>query len=277
MIESSAAERGANEQSMSELYVEFDGQQLVVTTDDPAIYEFLTDAFSAMLVPSQHRSAGHLEFMRSPTGYAVRGGRGTDYVAPVQYLFESVKDEILYCFTTARADLMWVHAGGVERKGKAILFAGPSGNGKSTMVTLLCERGWRFLSDDISPIRMDADEVLPFPQAPRRRIHPGETLAPENIGLLQRESVVIDPLQIQRAATPIGGIVFPVFQEGAVAELERVAAGDAALKLIRDCTNFADHKAAAVSRAVGLARTIPVYGLTYSTGRDAQALLDLRL
>jgi hypothetical protein len=277
VIESSGAESSANMQSVSELFIEFDGEQLAVITDVPEIHEFLMEAFAAMLVPSQQRSVGRLEFMRSPTGYSVRGGRGTAYVDPVQYLFESVKDEILYCFTTARTDLMWVHAGGAERDGKAILFAGPSGNGKSTMVTLLCERGWRFLSDDIAPIRMNADEVLPFPQAPRRRIHPGETLAPENIGILLRESIAIDPVQIQRAATPIGGIVFPVFQEGAVAGMERVAAGDAALKLIRDCTNFADHKAAAVSRAVELARTIPVYGLTYSTGRDAQSLLDLRL
>jgi hypothetical protein len=262
---------------VSELFIEFDDQQLAVATDAPEIYQFLTEAFAAMLAPTHERRVGRLEFMRSPTGYSVRGGRGTDYVEPVQYLFESVKDEILYCFTTARADLMWIHAGVAEREGKAILFAGPSGNGKSTMVTLLCERGWRFLSDDIAPIRMNADEVLPFPQAPRRRIHPGETLPPENIGILLRESVAIDPVQIQRAATPIGGIVFPVFKEGAVAELERVTAGDAALKLIRDCTNFADHKAAAVARAVELARTIPVYGLTYSTGRDAQSLLDLRL
>ena len=277
MIESSAAKRFANTQAVSELFIEFDGEQLAVITDDPEIHEFLTESFAAMLVSSQHRGLGRLEFMRSPTGYSVRGGRGTDYVDPVQYLFELVKDEILYCFTTARTDLMWVHAGGVERDGKAILFAGPSGNGKSTMVTLLCERGWRFLSDDIAPIRMNADEVLPFPQAPRRRVHPGESLAPKNIGILLRESVAIDPVQIQRGATPIGGIVFPVFQASAVAGLERVPAGDAALKLIRDCTNFADHKAAAVSRAVELARTIPVYGLTYSTGPDAQSLLDLRL
>jgi len=276
-MESSVAGSSTHAQSVRQLYIEFDGQQLVVTTDAPEVYELLTDAFTAMLVPSQRRSIGHLEFMLSPTGYAVRGGRGTDYTAPVQYLYDLIKDEILYCFTTARADLMWVHAGGVERRRKAILFAGPSGNGKSTMVTLLCERGWRFLSDDIAPIRMDADEVIPFPQAPRRRIHPGQTLAPENIGILLRESVAIDPLQIQRAPTPIGGIVFPVFQDGAVAELERVAPGEAALKLIRDCTNFADHKAAAVSRAVELARTIPVYGLTYSSRGDAQALLDLRL
>jgi hypothetical protein len=102
-------------------------------------------------------------------------------------------------------------------------------------------------------------------------------LPPENFGLLERESVVIEPGLIQRAATPIGAIVFPVFREGTGEELERVPTGEAAFKLIRDCTNFADHKAEAVSRAVSLARTIPVYSLTYSSSRDAQHLLDSRL
>lgn len=261
-------------QSVLELYIDFDGQQLTVSTDDSAIHGFLIDAYSAMIVAAPHATIGRLEFVRSETGFAVRGGRGTDYVEPVQYLFESVKDEVLYCFVTARRDLMWVHAGGVEQGGKAILFAGPSGNGKSTMVTVLCERGWRFLSDDIAPIRMDEDEVLPFPQKPRRRIDPGREVTPDTLGLLERESVVIDPALVQRSATHIGGIVFPVFRAGAPAELRRVPQGDAAFKLIRDCTNFADHRAAAVARAARLARTIPVYELKYSNRREAQALLD---
>ena len=262
---------------MSDLFIEFDGQQLTVSTDVADMLAFLADTYSAMLVPRSRESIGRLEFVRSESGYTIRGGRHTTFGAPLKFLFESIRDEVLYCFVSARRDLMWMHAGAAERAGKAILFAGPSGNGKSTMVTLLCERGWRFLSDDIAPIRMNGDEVLPFPQSPRRRIHQGQPLQPEHFGRLARESVVIEPGLIQRAATPIGAIVFPVFREGTGAELERVPAGEAALRLIRDCTNFADHKADAISRAVAMARTIPVYGLTYSNSHDAQHLLDSRL
>lgn len=261
-------------ESISELHIEFDGQQLTVRTDVPEMGAFLADAYSAMLVPAQRESIGRLEFLRSGDGYVLRGMRDTDYAAPLPYLFESVKAEVMVHFVSARRDLMWVHAGAVEWSGKALLFAGPSGNGKSTLVTLLCDRGWRFLSDDIAPIRMNADEVLPFPQTARRRIHPGRPLAAEDFGALERETVVIDPTRIQRSPTVIGGIVFPVFTEGAAAELNQVTPGDAALKLIRDCTNFADHKAAAVSRSVEMARTIPVYGLSYSNGLAAAALLD---
>ena len=259
---------------ISELYIEFDWQQLTVRTDATAISEFLLDEYSAMLVPEPTNAIGRLDFMSNGTGYSVRGIRQMDYAAPLPYLFDSIKAEVLLQFISVRQDLMWVHAGCVESAGKALLFAGPSGNGKSTLVTLLCERGWRFLSDDIAPIRMNLDEVLPFPQMPRRRIHPGRELAADEMRLLERESVEVELERIQRNPTSIGGIVFPVFREGAAPQLERVPAGEAALKLIRDCTNFADHKAAAVSRAVAMARTIPVYGLTYSAGRDAAALFD---
>jgi hypothetical protein len=142
------------------------------------------------------------------------------------------------------------------------------------MVTLLCERGWRFLSDDISPIRMTANEVLPFPQTPRRRIHPRHELQPDAIGLMDREVVAIDSGRIHRTPVEIGAIVFPSYVSGATAELSRVPAADAAFKLIRDCTNFVDHKAAAVSRAVEMARTIPIYKVIYSDGPSAASLLD---
>ncbi|MEO7685264.1 MAG: hypothetical protein ABIU86_15145 [Gemmatimonadaceae bacterium] len=272
---SSDLRRSAEE--ISDLYIEFDGQQLAVGTDVPEMREFLADAYSAMLVPVQREGVGRLEFVRRGSGFEVRGGRERELAAPLRFLFESIRAEVLYCFITARRDLMWMHAGAAERAGRAVIFAGPSGNGKSTMVTLLCELGWRFLSDDIAPIRMNADEVLPFPESPRRRIHPGEVFPPERLALLDRESVVIEAELIREEAAPIGGIVFPVFRGGATAGLERVTAGEAALKLIRDCTNFADHKAAAVARAAALAQTIPVYELTYSSGRDAQALLNSRL
>jgi hypothetical protein len=259
---------------MRELYIEFDGRQLTVRTDVPEMCDFLLHEYSAMVVPQPRESLGHVDFLRSGDGYLVRGARDTDYAAPVESLFEAIKDEILFNFVIARQDLMWLHAGVVEFGGKAWLFAGPSGNGKSTLVTLLCERGWRFLSDDIAPIRMTLDEVLPFPQRPRRRVARAHVVAPESVGILERESIGIDDQLIQRTATQIGAIVFPTFRAGTPAELDKVPGGDAAIKLIRDCTNFADHRGAAVSRAVELVRAVPVYSLIYSDGPGAASLFD---
>lgn len=274
MTSSQSAAATDERKPISELHIEFDAQQLTVRTDSPGIAEFLVDAYSLMMVPRPTNSIGRLDIMSNGISFSVRGIREVDYGAPLAYLSDSMVAEVLYQFISVRQDLMWVHAGCVESAGKAMLFAGPSGNGKSTLVTLLCDRGWRFLSDDIAPIRMNLDEVLPFPQAPRRRMNPGREVAADEMRLLERESIEVDAKRIQREPTAIGGIVFPVFRAGVAPQLDRVPAGEAALKLIRDCTNFADHKAAAVARAVAMARTIPVYGLTYSEGRDAAILFD---
>lgn len=261
-------------QLAEELYIEFDGQQLTFATDVPEVSGYLERTYSAMLVPSATESVGRVDLLRRGNGFVLKGKKEVDYAAPLERVFESIKQEVLLQFILARQDLMWIHAGAVQAGEKALLFAGPSGNGKSTMVTALSERGWKFLSDDIAPIRMDANEVLPFPQTPRRRIHPRRELPLEAIGILDREAVLIEPERIQRRAVAIGAIIFPVYRGGASAELERVAAGEAAFKLIRDCTNFADHKAAAVGRAVEMARTIPIYGLNFSNGPSAASLLD---
>lgn len=50
----------------------------------------------------------------------------------------------------------WLHAGGVERDGKAVLFTGWGGVGKTTAtLKLVLERGYRFISDDLAVISSD--------------------------------------------------------------------------------------------------------------------------
>lgn len=48
-----------------------------------------------------------------------------------------------------------LHASAVERYGRAVAFAAPSGIGKSTLATVLCQRDCRFLADDICLVGAD--------------------------------------------------------------------------------------------------------------------------
>ena len=45
--------------------------------------------------------------------------------------------------------LMPLHASAVTRNGCVHAFTGPSGSGKSSMALALCQRGWKFFTDDI--------------------------------------------------------------------------------------------------------------------------------
>jgi hypothetical protein len=259
---------------MDELYIEFDGQQVTVRTDVAEMRDYLARTYQPMLADRRKSSISFLEVTGVEGGYSVRGASELDFRGKIASLYDHVKNELLFQFIRERQDLLWLHAGAVERHGQALLVAGPSGQGKSTLSTLLCERGWNFMSDDIAPVRMSSDEVLAFPLAPFRRVATGRRVARRNLGTLSKEMVSIPAHSIRREAATIGRIVFPTYRARARPKLTRLASGNAAFELLRSYTNFVDHKASGVARAAELARTIPAYELVYGNGEGAANLLD---
>jgi len=258
-----------------QVIIQFDDCQLLFRSDVPDALEYMAQAFGHMIADRVTNSIGELEFIHIPNGYSIRGSSETDYPAvALADLLPLLKDEVRLRFMRARPDLLWMHAGAVERSGVALLLSGPSGHGKSTLTTLLCERGWRLMSDDIAPVRMDVDEVLPFPQSPLRRIHPGHEVDPLQVSYLDREPVSVATEMLRRGAAPIGALVFIEYKGGVPAGLVKIPRGSAAMEMLRNATNFVDHKGAAVGRVAALARRVPAYRLLYGRGADAVALVD---
>jgi len=259
---------------LTELYIEFDVQQLTVTTDDPAVLEYFHRNYFSMLVDTPTHSIGELKVLRSVEGYSVKGLIDLEYDGKVETLFPYLRREVLLFFTRARPDLLWLHSGAVRDDRGAILICGMSGGGKSTLVTELCKRGWKLLSDEAAPIRMDTNEVMPFPQMPRRRVYPGRRLTEDELGSLEFEEIEIPPADVSREGAQIRAIVFPSFEMKSPAAVKRLTPGDAAVETIRNVVNFADLKAVAVAAAAAIARSIPCYSLTYSDGSEAASLID---
>ncbi len=76
---------------------------------------------------------------------------------------------VLECELAARG-LWLVHAGAVERDGRAVLIAGRGGVNKTALVAELCRRGWRPMSDDFVLLRQDGARgtvALAMPTSPR--------------------------------------------------------------------------------------------------------------
>ena len=57
-----------------------------------------------------------------------------------------------------------LHAGVVERDGRALVLTGESGSGKSTLAALLSTRGWRLLADEFALVEPATGLVHPFPR-----------------------------------------------------------------------------------------------------------------
>ncbi|MBE9582251.1 MAG: hypothetical protein IMF18_11620 [Proteobacteria bacterium] len=72
---------------------------------------------------------------------------------------------VLRTIFTEIEDFMVLHAGVVERNGKAVILAGPPGAGKTTLVLALLKDGYGFFSDDFCPIHKVTRRVHPFPRS----------------------------------------------------------------------------------------------------------------
>lgn len=274
MTSTESVESESADNVLDELCIEFDGQQVAVRTNVADIRDYLRRTYRAMLVEGITSGIGHLELMRVAGGIVVSGLSELDFTGSVPELYDYVRHQLLMQFIRKRNDLLWLHAGAVEKGGTSLLLVGPSGQGKSTLTTLLCEKGWSFMSDDTAPVRMESDDVLPFPISPYRRIHPGHHVKGEGLRALEKEMISLSESSIRREPAPMREIVFPAYRPRARSKLTRLAAGDAAFALLRSYTNFIDHKQAGVSRAAELARAVPAYELVYSKGEDAASLLD---
>ena len=261
--------------NVRKLFIDFDGSQIEVCTDIPDVLELFERMYRPMLVRRLTSRAGRIEILETRGGYTIHGLEKTKFRRmPLESFVDFLKHDVLLQFMKARPDLLWMHAAAVERDGSALLIVGASAQGKSTFATRLCETGWRLLSDDVAPIRMDVDEVLPFPQSAYRRIYPGSAVAPEETGSLVKEEVSIPDTSLHVDRAIIKAIVFPRFKNGAAPELRQLSAGEGALEILRNCFNFADHKATAVARVSRLASAIPIYHLSYGDGHIAVGLLD---
>jgi hypothetical protein len=82
--------------------------------------------------------------------------------------------EALTLFLLSASDREPLHAAGIVRDGTAILLAGPSGTGKSTLCYAACRRGYGILGDDAAYVQMQ----------PRLRIwgRPGTIRLPTDAG-----------------------------------------------------------------------------------------------
>jgi hypothetical protein len=240
--------------------------QLEIRTTIPEVRDMVNAVFAHMLVPKSTHSAGAIHATACETGFVVASFEQVKFKRDqLKLLVDMVRDEVHFQFMRARPELLWLHAAAVERNGAALLISGISGQGKSTLSTKLCERGWRILSDDISPTSMEHELVFPFPQMPRRRLFPGSIVDRNMLYTLEREDIVIEQHNLNLSPVPVAAIAYIEFLKSGTAEFERLSSGAAALELLRNTVNFADHKGAAVSRAAFLGTTVPAYRLCYNS------------
>lgn len=204
----------------------------------------------------------------------------------VEHAFPALEWGVNWCVATRAHHLLMLHAAGVERDGKAILFPASPGDGKSTLCTALIHSGWRLLSDEFGLVRPEDGLLLPVP-----RLIPLKNESIDVIRKFSREAVfgpsflgtrkgtvahVRPPLEsIRRAQEPARPrwLVFPRWSQGASTALEPLRRSQAFLMVATNAFNYEVLDESAYRLVSSIVSSCDAYSLVYSDLSEAVEIL----
>jgi hypothetical protein len=191
-------------------------------------------------------------------------------------------DHVVPRVVALRGDLMLHAAGAVGPSGRAHLFLGKTGAGKSTIAAGLCTQGWALLDDDgIRVVELDSAS-LAVPGTSDVRLLPDSAAAlllgappgrPMTDGHPKRRFAV-EGRQLRMAATraPVAGVYLLERSDSSVPSVERVGLADAVSTITEHGFHMADEPSAitrhAFERASALAAAAPVWRLCQRDGLE---------
>ena len=156
-----------------------------------------------------------------------------------------------WCIANHSHRYLVIHAAVVERDGRAFIFPGAPGSGKSTLCAALVCRGWRLLSDEMAMVSLESGLVRPVPRP--------ISLKNESIDIIRRfdanatfGDAVRDTAKgtvghmkppaasIARAAEHARGhrIVFPRYRADAACDVRRLTAGETFMRVASNTFNY---------------------------------------
>jgi HprK-related kinase A len=179
-----------------------------------------------------------------------------------------------------------LHAGAVEREGRALILTGPSGAGKSTLAALLGEAGWRFMGDEFVLLDPADRAMRAFPRA--------VSLKNEALALFDG----VDPARLgpRLDGTPKGTIrhlrpnseavarmdeparpaliLFPRFGADLAPAVRPVGAAEAFVRLTQASTNYVALAERGFEALTGLVSTVPALAIDYASSAEALDLIE---
>lgn len=182
---------------------------------------------------------------------------------------------------------LMLHAGVVERGGRAMLLPALPGHGKTTLCAAMTHRGWRLLSDEFGLLRPGTLDMIPIPRPmplKNESIAVVEHFAPDAVlGPVARNTRKGDVSHVKAPTDSIlrsgekaraKWIVFPQWIGGEPTALEPVLKSEAFLLLATNAFNYETLGEAAFATASALIDECACYKLVYSDLEDAIRRLD---
>jgi hypothetical protein len=170
-----------------------------------------------------------------------RNGRIVGNYAYVEEFLLELEHIIMDDVMMQLTNLFFVHAAVLVKNKEAVILAGPSHAGKSTLAMALSRRGYYYLSDEVAPIEPKNYMVYPFPRGIKLRKEVLEVLALQDC-LAGKRQYIVDvgnkDIIDANSSFEIKYILFPTYVPSKVPELTPVSAAIALGMLAKCSLNF---------------------------------------
>ena len=179
-----------------------------------------------------------------------------------------------------------LHAGSVERDGRALILTGHSGAGKSTLAALLGERGWRFMGDEFALLDPESGRLHAFPRAislKNAALRLFGEASPDRLGPVLRGTPkgMIRHLRppadaIARMDEPAAPalILFPRYGSDLEPTDRPVGAAEVFVRLTQASTNYVALGAQGFDALSTLVTSVPARAIDYSSSDEAIAIVE---
>lgn len=173
--------------------------------------------------------------------------------------------------TGARVHL---HGAALVRDGGAVVLAGKSRAGKSTLAAWLTHRGWGFLTDEAALVDPRSLTVSPFWRPINvRRPGPLESLLPDVPSDAAEILVPASTVGALATAAPLVGIAFPYYGVDKGAVVTPISPAAALMELTQHFPGLIAGGRAGFRRLARLVEAVPAYHLEYHDLDDAERAL----
>ena len=210
----------------------------------------------------------------------VRGTAEVAHAADSGLLLFHFEQDLTVELQKRRPDLYFLHAAALERDGRALLLVAESGGGKSTLTWGLLHHGFRYASDELAPIDLEAVLVHGFPHALCLKADPPApySLPAGALRTSRSRHVPVDllPAALAPCPLPLDAIVFLRYRPDlAEPAIRPMGAAEAAARLYVQALNPLAHPEDGLDAALQVARRARCYGLE-AAGLGATCALVVR-
>jgi len=264
-------------------FFEAGGIAFTVETNRPGFAALVADVFRDLRVGRRGPSAVVFEVLHrgvdppaNPWG-VWRAGEQREMTVSDGYVLTYLLWEVSRLMFERTGERVHLHGAALVHDGRALVLAGPSHAGKSTLAAWLTHRGWGYLTDEAALVDPDTLIVSPF-WRPINVRRPGPLdsivagLPGDGNGDAER-LVPASTIGTLAPATPLAGIAFPCYTAKDEAGIGPLAPAAALLELTQHFPGLIADGRAGFRRLARLVAAVPAYTLRFHDLDEAERVL----